>query len=179
MHHLFPIPAGGSAGHRALATVAGAVLLRAHDHRRRIHGSARYSGRVSERHPGHRCQPRRLRRQRRRRHEPLPRPVHGATRRDYTLSYADTYKVLTVGETSPGAGAHTYLLVQCGTEVPPTFTGDLAGAEVVTIPVRTMFSESTSHDGFIDVLGLAGLVTGVADGSWVATPSIKARIEHG
>ena len=97
---------------------------------------------------------------------------------NYTLTYADTYKVLTVGETSPGAGSHTYVLVQCGTDA-PELTGDLDGAEVVTIPVTTMFSESTSHDGFIDVLGLSGLVTGVADGSWVVTPSIKSRIDAG
>ena len=37
---------------------------------------------------------------------------------NYTLTYADTYKVLTVGETSPGAGSHTYVLVQCGTDAP-------------------------------------------------------------
>jgi cobalamin transport system substrate-binding protein len=97
---------------------------------------------------------------------------------NYSLTYADTYKVLTVAETSPGAGGHTYVLVQCGTDA-PDLDGDLAGAVVVTIPVATMFSESTSHDGFIDVLGLADALTGVADGSWVVTPSIRERIDAG
>ena len=49
--------------------------------------------------------------------------------------------------------AETFVLVQCGTE-PPALDGELAGAAVVEIPVETMFSESTSHYGFIDVLDL-------------------------
>ncbi len=179
MHHPFPIPAGGRAGHRALAAVAGAVS---------IFGLTTTAA-ASTAPPDTTTA------------SASATPDTGANpagcvdnvaadtslfadqftvqhAENYTLSYADTYKVLTVGETSPGAGAHTYVLVQCGTDAPP-LEGDLAGAEVVTIPVTTMFSESTSHDGFIDVLGLAGLVTGVADGSWVVTPSIKARIDAG
>jgi iron complex transport system substrate-binding protein len=97
---------------------------------------------------------------------------------NYTLTYAENYKVLTVGETSPGAGAHTYVLVQCGTAA-PALEGELEGASVVEIPVTTIFSESTSHLGFIDVLDLEGAVTGVSDGSWVVTPSIRERIDAG
>jgi iron complex transport system substrate-binding protein len=95
---------------------------------------------------------------------------------NYTLTYAETYKVLTVAE--PDAGAHTYVLVQCGTEAPP-LDGELDGATVVEIPVATVFSESTSHLGFIDVLDLEGTVTGVSDGAWVVTPSIRERIDAG
>jgi iron complex transport system substrate-binding protein len=97
---------------------------------------------------------------------------------NYTLTYAENYKVLTVGETSPGAGAHIYVLVQCGTEA-PALEGELEGASVVEIPVATIYSESTSHLGFIDVLDLEGAVTGVSDGSWVVTPSIRERIDAG
>ena len=97
---------------------------------------------------------------------------------NFTVTYESTYKVLTVGETSPNAGAHTYVLVQCGTEA-PALDGELADATVVEIPVTTMFSESTSHDGFIDVLDLEGLVTGVSDGSWIVTPSLRERIDAG
>ena len=68
--------------------------------------------------PGHRCQPVRLRRRRRRRHDLFPDQFTVQHAENYTLTYADTYKVLTVGETSPGAGAHTYVLVQCGTDAP-------------------------------------------------------------
>ena len=97
---------------------------------------------------------------------------------NYTLTYAENYKVLTVGESSPGAGAETYVLVQCGTES-PALEGDLDGASVVEIPVATIYSESTSHLGFIDVLDLESNVTGVSDGSWVVTPAIRDRIDAG
>jgi iron complex transport system substrate-binding protein len=102
--------------------------------------------------------------------------VHHAE--NFTLTYADTYKVLSVAETSPGAGGHTYVLVQCGTEA-PALEGELEGASVVEIPVATMFSESTSHVGFIEVLGLVDAVTGVSDGSWIVTPSLRERIDAG
>jgi len=97
---------------------------------------------------------------------------------NFTLTYESNYKVLTVGETSPEAGTHTYVLVQCGTEA-PALEGDLADATVVAIPITTMFSESTSHIGFIDVLDLEDTVTGVSDGSWIVTPSLRERIDAG
>ncbi len=97
---------------------------------------------------------------------------------NFTLTYESNYKVLTVGETSPEAGTHTYVLVQCGTEA-PALEGDLADATVVAIPITTMFSESTSHNGFIDVLDLEDTVTGVSDGSWIVTPSLRERIDAG
>lgn len=97
---------------------------------------------------------------------------------NYTLTYAANYKILTVGESSPGADVRTYVLVQCGTE-PPALDGDLTGASVVEIPVATIYSESTSHLGFIDVLDLEGAITGVSDTSWVVTPSVRERIVAG
>lgn len=97
---------------------------------------------------------------------------------NYTLTYESNYKVLTVGETSPGGGAHTYVLVQCGTEA-PALDGELADASIVEIPITTMFSESTSHAGFIDVLDIENTVTGVSDGSWIVSPSLRERIDAG
>jgi iron complex transport system substrate-binding protein len=97
---------------------------------------------------------------------------------NFTLTYADTYKVLTVGQTGPSGGGHTYVLVQCGTEA-PSLDGELDGATVVEIPVQTIFSESTSHLGFIDVLNLEGAVTGVSDGSWVVSPGVREGIDAG
>jgi iron complex transport system substrate-binding protein len=97
---------------------------------------------------------------------------------NFTLDYADTYKVLRVGAVGPDAAGQTWVLVQCGT-TPPELTGDLDGAELVEIPVSTIYSESTSHAGFLDVLGLAGRVTGVANGDWVVMPSLRERIDAG
>jgi iron complex transport system substrate-binding protein len=95
---------------------------------------------------------------------------------NYSLRYEGNYKVLTV-EVDAERSA-TYVLVQCGTEA-PELEGDLRGAVVVDIPITTMFSESTSHNGFIDVLDIEGTVTGVGDGSFVVTPSLRQRIDAG
>jgi iron complex transport system substrate-binding protein len=49
----------------------------------------------------------------------------------------------------------------------------------VEIPVQTIFTESTSHDGVIDVLGLTDRVTGVANGDWVMAAGLRERIDSG
>lgn len=93
-----------------------------------------------------------------------------------SLRYEGTYKVMTVGEPFPGGASQTYVLVQCGTET-PDLDGELSDALVVQIPVQTIFSESTSHLGFIDALGIADRVTGVSDVDQVKMPSIRTRID--
>lgn len=95
-----------------------------------------------------------------------------------SLTYHGTYKVLTVGEPSPDAQPRTYVLAQCGTEA-PALEGDLAGASLVEVPVRSLYSQSTSHLGFVDALGIADVVTGVSNGEVVVTPSVRERIDAG
>ena len=97
---------------------------------------------------------------------------------NYTLTYAETYKVLTVGETSPGAGARHLRArpVRHRGAGPGGRPGRRDGRRDSG---RHVFSESTSHLGFIDVLDLEGTVTGVSDGAWVVTPSIRERIDAG
>ena len=73
---------------------------------------------------------------------------------NFTLTYDGDHKVLTVG---PAGTAATFVLVQRGTE-PPALDGELAGATVIEVPIETMFSESSSHYGFIDVLDIEGTV---------------------
>lgn len=97
---------------------------------------------------------------------------------NYTLTYHENYKVLTVGEPAPGLPAEHYVLLQCGTEA-PALEGDLAGAQVVDIPVTSLYSASTSHLGFIDALGIAGTVTGVGSSDFVVMPSVRERIDAG
>ena len=84
--------------------------------------------------------------------------------------------MLTIGR--PADAAETFVLVQRGTE-PPALDGDLAGATVIEIPIETMFSESTSHYGFIDVLDIEETVTGVGDASLIVTPALAERAAAG
>lgn len=97
---------------------------------------------------------------------------------NYTLDYHGTYKVLTVGEPGSGGPSSTFVLVQCGTDAPP-LDGDLAGAAIVEVPVTSMYSGSSSHYGFIDVLDIEDTVTGVGEGSLVVTPSLAERVAEG
>jgi iron complex transport system substrate-binding protein len=94
---------------------------------------------------------------------------------NFTLSYDGDHKVLTVGS---GDAADTFVLVQRDAE-PPDLEGDLAGATVIEVPIETMFSESSSHYGFIDVLDIEATVTGVSDTSLIVTPSLAERAAAG
>lgn len=95
-----------------------------------------------------------------------------------SLRYEGTYKVMRVAEPHPDAEPQTYVIHQCGTE-PPALEGELAGATAVEIPVRSLHTQSTSHLGFVDALGLSGLVTGVSDAEHVVMPSVRERIDAG
>ncbi len=94
---------------------------------------------------------------------------------NFTLTYDADHKVLTVGT---GETAETFVLVQRGTE-PPALDGELSGATVVEVPIETMFSESSSHYGFIDVLDIEATVTGVGDTSLIVTPTLAERAAAG
>jgi iron complex transport system substrate-binding protein len=94
---------------------------------------------------------------------------------NFTLSYDGEHKVLTVGT---GAATETFVLVQRGAE-PPALDGELAGATVVEVPVETIFSESSSHYGFIDVLDIEETVIGVGDTSLIVTPTLAERAAAG
>lgn len=95
-----------------------------------------------------------------------------------TVDYHDTYKVMTVAQPAPDLPARTYVLVQCGTEA-PALEGQLEGATTVEIPVRSLYSESTTHLGFIDALGAADVVTGAADVDVIVTPGVRDRVDAG
>jgi iron complex transport system substrate-binding protein len=94
---------------------------------------------------------------------------------NFAITYDGEHKVLTIGT---GDAAATFLLVQRGAE-PPALEGELAGATVVEVPIETMFSESSSHYGFIDVLDIEATVTGVGDTSLVVTPTLAERAASG
>ena len=94
---------------------------------------------------------------------------------NFTLTYDGDHKVLTVGSADTAA---TFVLIQRGAE-PPALDGELAGATVIELPIETMFSESSSHYGFIDVLDIEDTVTGVGDTSLVVTPELAERAAAG
>lgn len=68
--------------------------------------------------------------------------------------------------------------MQCGAPV-PNLTGELAGAQVVTVPVRSLFVFSTTHLSLLVDLDRVDVLTGVARLDVVMSPEVEARIKTG
>lgn len=95
------------------------------------------------------------------------------------IRYERTYKVVDV--LTPWRGARSplrYVLVQCGT-TRPELTGDLAGAQVIEIPVRTVSIMSTVMAPAFDALGAADRIVSVDNTDFYSTPSVVERIAAG
>jgi iron complex transport system substrate-binding protein len=97
---------------------------------------------------------------------------------NFTLSYHDSYQVLTVKQPYPHGRPESYVLVRCGTPT-PRLPSDLAGAQRITTPVASMYSASITQLGLITELGVANVVTGVADTAAVVDPQLRQRISSG
>ncbi len=92
---------------------------------------------------------------------------------NFTISYHRSYKVLTVKVPFPGGSPQTYVLVQCGTPT-PHLTGGLAGAEVITVPVRSVFAESTTELVPLVEIGETNALHGVGDETYVNAKPVRA-----
>jgi iron complex transport system substrate-binding protein len=97
---------------------------------------------------------------------------------NFTVAYHRSYKVVTVRETATGDPAETYVLVQCGTPVPP-LTGALARATVATVPVSSLYSASTTHLPLLVDLGRLDVLTGVSRLKDLTGDAIVARARTG
>jgi iron complex transport system substrate-binding protein len=97
---------------------------------------------------------------------------------NFALSYHNSYQVLTVRQPYPGGDPESYVLVRCGAPA-PQLTGELARAPQLTVPVRSLYSASTTHLGMIAELGATEVVTGVADTADVVDAAVRHRIDAG
>jgi iron complex transport system substrate-binding protein len=96
----------------------------------------------------------------------------------FSVEYRRSYKVITVKDVSAGGRTERYVLVQCGTPV-PKLAGDLAGAQVVTVPITSLFAFSTTNLPPLVDLDRVDVLTGVAQFDAVASREVRARIETG
>lgn len=121
----------------------------------------------------------------------FPDKVEVAYAQGWDVRYEDHYKVVTTTVTAAGSHAaaqdrvidSTYVLVQCGTPE-PELTGDLAGAQVIQVPARTMVDGGSSLYAAVERLGIAGALVGHAEPFFGETeaphlPEVAARIEQG
>src|SRR4051812_32535883 len=97
---------------------------------------------------------------------------------DFSVEYRRSYKVVTVRDTTEGGPPERYVLAQCGAPA-PQLTGDLAGAQVVTVPVTSFFAFSTTHLPLLADLDRMDVLTGVGQHDAVMDPKARARIKAG
>ncbi|QOV21743.1 ABC transporter substrate-binding protein [Anabaenopsis elenkinii] len=94
----------------------------------------------------------------------------------FDVEYHKAYKVVTVK--SPWRDANRdfkYVLVQCGAPVPENFRE----TQVITVPVDSVVSLSTTHLPHFTKLGLLDKLLGVRDFKQVNTPEVVERIKAG
>jgi iron complex transport system substrate-binding protein len=79
----------------------------------------------------------------------------------FRIEYHRSYKVVTVTEAYAGGPSEQYVLVQCGTP-PPTLDDRLTGAQIVPVPITSLYSASTTHLPLLVELGRLDVLTGVS-----------------
>jgi iron complex transport system substrate-binding protein len=92
---------------------------------------------------------------------------------NFTVTYHRSYKVVQT-KTSASNSAERYVLVQCGTPTPP-LQGELAGAQVSTVPIGSLYSESTTHLSLLVDLQRLDVLTGVSTKKFLIGDEILKR----
>lgn len=95
---------------------------------------------------------------------------------NFTVDYRRSYKVVTIRDN--GGSTEKYVLVQCGAP-PPALAGNLAAAQIVTVPVRSAFVHSTTALSPLVALERLDVLTGVASVEYVTSPAVSARVTAG
>jgi iron complex transport system substrate-binding protein len=94
----------------------------------------------------------------------------------FTVKYQKNYKIITV--TNPWRNAKTsfqYVLLECGTPVPTVFDK----TQIITIPVNSAISLSTTHLPHFAKLGIADKLLAVSDTKKVNTQAVVENIKAG
>lgn len=95
--------------------------------------------------------------------------------RNFSVSYHNSYKLLTVEKPVPGGAPETYLLVQCGTPV-PTLSQKID--DTIELPVSTLFAGSTTQNPSLLALGRVETITGIARKDFVALPEVMEHVNR-
>ncbi|MEU3049326.1 ABC transporter substrate-binding protein [Streptomyces sp. NPDC006984] len=97
---------------------------------------------------------------------------------NFTLRYEKSYQVLTVNEPFPKGKPESYVLVKCGAPK-PKLTGELASAQQVTVPVKSLYSASTTHLPLLTETGTLEVLTGVASAANISSAQVIERVKAG
>lgn len=96
----------------------------------------------------------------------------------FRVEYHRSYKVLTVNGGQPADQRERHVLVQCGAPA-PALTGDLAGADIIAVPIASLFAYSTTQLPLLTDLGRIDVLTGVGQRDVVTDADIQRRIASG
>jgi iron complex transport system substrate-binding protein len=105
----------------------------------------------------------------------FPDKAHIDQASNFGVEYRPTFKIVTVNKPYPGGAPERYVLHQCGTPR-PALTGDLASAQIIDIPIRTLFSASTTHVPPLIDLGRLDVLTGVDKIASIVSPVVLDHI---
>ena len=108
----------------------------------------------------------------------FPDKVHLEDAANFSVEYRRSFKVVTVRDANPGGVPARYVLVQCGTPAPP-LQGELTGAQIINVPVTSIFAASTTHVSLLVDLGRLDVLTGVSRLRELSGPALVARVASG
>ena len=97
---------------------------------------------------------------------------------NFSVTYHRSYKVVSVRDAAGASTVERYVLVQCGAPA-PTLAGDLAGAQVATVPISSLYSASPTHLSMLVDLGRLDVLTGVPQMKQLIGEEILERAKSG
>lgn len=97
---------------------------------------------------------------------------------NFTVEYANHYKVVTVTEAFEGAPEFEYVLVQCGTPT-PSAEDFPDGTQFIEIPTGNLITLSTTQLPPLTDLGLLDFLVGVDSFDYINAPEVLEKIEAG
>jgi iron complex transport system substrate-binding protein len=96
----------------------------------------------------------------------------------FEVEYHNNYKIVTIK--NPWKDATTsfkYILVQCGTPTPNDIPEKIKDSQVITVPVNSVVSLSTTHLPHLAKLGVVDKLVGVSDTKIINTPDVIKRVK--
>ena len=94
----------------------------------------------------------------------------------FSIDYYDHYKVVRIlNHDGNKTDTLKYLLVQEGADTPAGYPG----AQVVTIPVKTLVVMSSMHVALADFAGVADRITGLGNFAYLNSPTVRSNVKAG
>ncbi len=97
---------------------------------------------------------------------------------NFSVTYHRSYKVVSVRDAAGAGPVERYVLVQCGAPA-PTLAGELAGAQVATVPISSLYSASPTHLSMLVDLRRLDVLTGVSQMKQLIGEEILERVKSG